>query len=317
MSVIIRRARPGEDAALAALWDECFREPSMITQWTRDERRHASTVVVEDVTGLIGSVYAMDRLVRGSHGEYLPVLGLANVAVAERARGRGLVGAMLKRIRDEASGVLGALLFTGTPGVYTRAGFITHPLSRVRFGEILVGPVPPGVQRTPVESAELRPLWALHAESSRRPLTTVRGELEWERARTWWGGADLFSVRDAAGLLLAYAVAHTDPGRGGPLVETTDRARVWEAGSLVGPSGAAALTAVYARIAARARENGLEVVEVTVPADDRTEGALSALLREPAERADNTAMVADFLAEGALSRALADPRAFHWSGDYL
>ena len=143
----LRTATPDDLPSLYALWDRAFGAPLMVPVYETDDGRLDRThVAVDPLHGrVVGSVYWTPRELGGPDGDTLRAGGVANVATAPEARGRGLVRALLSRAVEqmERDGADVALLFTGTPDVYRSSGFETFDVPLVR-----------GTPRTPAEDPE-------------------------------------------------------------------------------------------------------------------------------------------------------------------
>ncbi len=132
----LRTATPDDVPALFALWDRAFDAPLMVPVYETDDGRLDRTHVAVDPDDgrVVGSVYWTPRELGAPGGGTLRAGGVANVATAPEARGRGLVRALLARAVEqmEQDGADVALLFTGTPDVYRSSGFETFdvPLRR-------------------------------------------------------------------------------------------------------------------------------------------------------------------------------------------
>ncbi|UKJ63824.1 GNAT family N-acetyltransferase [Cellulosimicrobium cellulans] len=132
----LRTATPDDVPSLYALWGRAFDAPLMVPVYETDDSRLDRTHVAVDPLhgGVVGSVYWTPRELGGPDGRTLRAGGVANVATAPEARGRGLVRALLSRAVEqmERGGADVALLFTGTPDVYRSSGFETFdaPLRR-------------------------------------------------------------------------------------------------------------------------------------------------------------------------------------------
>ncbi|MGO3484179.1 MAG: GNAT family N-acetyltransferase, partial [Cellulosimicrobium funkei] len=123
----LRTATPDDVPALYALWGRAFDAPLMVPVYETDDGRLDRTHVAVDPDDgrVVGSVYWTPRKLGGPDGGILRAGGVANVATAPEARGRGLVRALLARAVEqmERDGADVALLFTGTPDVYRSSGF--------------------------------------------------------------------------------------------------------------------------------------------------------------------------------------------------
>lgn len=318
--VTLRAASTADDAGIAGLWAEAFAEPGMLAQWELDPNRHASTIVAEDDSGLAGSVYLLDHGVRGAGGRIARVLGLANVAVASRARGRGVA----KMLTGEAvsygrrTGYDWALLFTGTPHVYEGAGFVVFEQRRRRAGHLAAvndasGPSFQRTTRRPLEDVDSARLPArlagLHdAATAALPLSAIRDQLGWRRALSWYAGAELYLAAGPDAQDAAYAIVRTAGAQHGG----SDAAVLEAAGD------ADALAAIGRSALAQLTRAGVETIEFDLPDGAPFDAIVGALSDDAAWQPDSTGMIHPL--DGTLDDALATaahPRAHHWTGDYL
>ncbi|WP_264031088.1 GNAT family N-acetyltransferase [Cellulosimicrobium sp. SH8] len=155
----LRTATPDDVPSLYDLWDRAFDAPLMVPVYETDDGRLDRTHVAVDPLhgGVVGSVYWTPREVGGPDCDTLRAGGVANVATAPEARGRGLVRTLLSRAVEQMGrdGTDVALLFTGTPDVYRSSGFETFDV-----------PLRRGAPRT-LRDAATRAVDGLAAESSR------------------------------------------------------------------------------------------------------------------------------------------------------
>jgi len=128
-AVVVRSARAEDQPALAALWAAAFTPPLAPDQWLVDDERLSHTLVAEDDEGVCGSIYGLPKRLRESDGRVAHVHAIGSVAVAERARGRGLARRLVAATLDAAGDADWALLFTGTPEVYRSSGFTTFSMA--------------------------------------------------------------------------------------------------------------------------------------------------------------------------------------------
>lgn len=315
-TVILRTASTSDDAAIAALWAEAFAEPGMLAQWELDPNRHASTIVAEDGSGVIGSVYLLDHGLRSAAGRIARVLGLANVAVATRARGRGVA----RMLTDEAvaygrrTGYDWALLFTGTPHVYRGAGFAVFQQRRRRIGSLASpdgdGGRPGGIGRRPISGLAPERLSTIHdAATAALPLSAVRDELGWRRAYGWFAGADVYLATGRDAREAAYAIVRTAGTQHGGA-----DAAVLEAGGSVEALSAIGRT-VRSDLAAA---GGVATIEFDLPGGQPFDALVDAVSGDAVWQPDGTGMIHPL--DGTLADALATaehPSAHHWTGDYL
>lgn len=307
----LRRARIGDEPGLAALWAQAFDAPIMLPQWSLDPDRHARTIVAVRDGEVVGSVYGLAQQLRAVGGAVHRVLGIADVAVAPSARGLGLARSMMDRIAADAldDGVHWALLFTGTPGVYRGAGYTRFSQRRLRRGTVAPSSPyarTPGVETEPVVTADLAELGPMHEHvSARHPMSALRSDLGWRRARLWFEGADLVTARAADGAILAYAIVRASAADA--------PASVLEAGWAGAGAGASAdLAAVLGR--GLARHSGA-VVELALPDAPEVSAALHSVVPAAEWIPDETAMFRPLAVDP--SGTCRHPDAFHWTGDYL
>ncbi|MGN6428923.1 MAG: GNAT family N-acetyltransferase [Leifsonia sp.] len=295
-----RTAAAEDEDAVVALWDEAFGEPGMAPLWRLDPVHRSWTLVAEDGDGITGALYLVDQRRRTATGRVARVLGIANVAVAQRARGRGIA----RELMDDAvafgrrAGYDWALLFTGTPGVYAGSGFLPFRQHRRVEGVVsdadAAGPL--GVQRTPIASADLSGLAAAYDTTcADRPLTAVRDDLGWRRAAGWYAGATVYTHR------AGYAVARPES------------AEVLEAAGH--PDALAALGhAVRADLLAA----GAATVTAHLPAGEPFDALLATVVAHGDRPDDDTGMFHPLDSGADAVRATVEhPRAHHWTGDYL
>ena len=316
----LRRASIADEVGLAALWAHAFDAPIMFPQWSLDPERHARTIVAVRGGEVVGSVYGLEQRLRAAGGGEHRVLGIADVAVATSARGLGLARAMMDRIAADAldDGMDWALLFTGSPGVYRGAGYIGFSQRRLRRGR--VAPAAPAessaaaltVTSEPIESADLARLAPLHdAVAAGRPLSAVRSELGWRRARLWFEQAELITASEADGTCAAYAIVRAAPDAPVTVLEAGWRVGVGAGGGDAG-ARAAALAAVLRAGLAR---HGGSSLEVALPDAPEVESALAPLVDELEWVPDETAMFRPLAVDPSTTCRHHD--AFHWTGDYL
>ena len=101
-AVVVRSARAEDQPALAALWAAAFTPPLAPDQWLVDDERLSHTLVAEDDEGVCGSIYGLPKSLRESDGAVARVHAIGSVAVAERARGRGLARRLVAATLDAA-----------------------------------------------------------------------------------------------------------------------------------------------------------------------------------------------------------------------
>lgn len=304
----IRTATAADEPGILAVWDEAFGEPDMAPRWRLDPNRRSWTLVAVDGDDVLGAVFLVDQRRRSAAGRIARVLGLANVAVAEHARGRGIARALT----DEAvgfgrrAGYDWSLLFTGTPGVYAPSGYRVFDQRRRRRGALLTAAASAGrPARLRTGGADLltRPgVAALHDRDDQRPLTAVRDELGWRRAASWYAGTRVHLLEGADGLPRAYTVTRLD---GEPAV-------------LEAAGDPAALVALGDVARDDLRRTGATTVSIELPDGEPFDGLVARIVADAAFEPDRTGMFHPLDADPDAVRATLDhPRAFHWTGDYL
>ncbi|WP_175007663.1 GNAT family N-acetyltransferase [Cellulosimicrobium sp. TH-20] len=295
----LRTATPDDVPSLYALWGRAFDAPLMVPVYETDDDRLDRTHVALDPLdgGVVGSVYWTPRELGGPDGDTLRAGGVANVAIAPEARGRGLVRALLARAVEqmEQDGTDVALLFTGTPGVYRSSGFETFDVPLLR-----------GAPR-PVDDAATHAVNGLAAESFHLPTPgdapsgpgappsgsaddaplTVRTDrlpgVPWPAWSVALGWEQLAVLHDAF-----------DTVADGPRPLATRRtAEHWERRIPLWYSGAEVFTAraadgqVVGSLALEPAPDVLKVRELGVdPASDRARDVVDALARTTLHRAD-------------------------------
>lgn len=136
----IRRARDQDASAVAALWTEAYSDDprgGRMAPYAADEflesRRRGVVLVVEDAGGLVGVAAVFPA---GIHPEQVAVAGegeLARLAVAARARRRGLGRRLVRACVGSASGWAGAIVLWSGPhqveahALYESLGFERVP----------------------------------------------------------------------------------------------------------------------------------------------------------------------------------------------
>lgn len=185
----IRLAHPDDADALAALWAEAFTPPLTPGQWLLDPRRFDTTFVAVDEHGVCGSIYGVRRRLREDDGGIAEVHGIGSVAVAERARGRGLARRLVTTTLDAAGDADWALLFTGTPDVYASNGFVSFTMDRTIGGPwrpvgTVVSEGADAVDAHRVAPGALAGVRRCYEDSRDRgvALAPARGEIEWRMA---------------------------------------------------------------------------------------------------------------------------------------
>ncbi|GIT79409.1 hypothetical protein LLS1_10780 [Leifsonia sp. LS1] len=306
--IAVRVATAADEPGILSVWEEAFGEPDMAPRWRLDPNRRSWTLVAVEGADLVGALYLVDQRRRTATGRLARVLGLANVAVAGRARGRGLARALT----DEAvafgrrAGYDWSLLFTDTPGVYAPSGYRAFAQRRVRRGTVLTGRSaagrPSGVRSGGAELLGLPGVAALHDGADERPLTAVRDELGWRRALSWYADTRVHVLDGPGGSPRAYAV--TRLGAAPALLEAAgDRSGLAVLGDLV---------------RADLLRAGAVAVSVELPPGEPYDDLVGRVVADPAAVADDTGMFHPLDTDPEVVRATLDhPRAFHWTGDYL
>lgn len=210
---ILRPAVAADAAPLAALWATAFTPPLRPDQWLIDADRLAHTIVATDDEGVIGSIYGLPKRLREDGGEVASVHCIGSVAVADRARGRGLARRLVAATLEagERSGADWALLFTGTPDVYRSSGFETFTMRRALSGawSPVAEPTDGGVRSAPVSAETLAPLAADYERSrTGAVLAPVRSAQDWAMAAVRLEGMTLYWLDEG------YAVAGVRGGVG-------------------------------------------------------------------------------------------------------
>jgi len=305
--IAVRPATAADEPGILAVWDEAFGEPDMAPRWRLDPNRRSWTLVAADGDDVLGALYLVDQRRRSASGRIARVLGLANVAVAERARGRGIARALT----DEAvafgrrAGYDWSLLFTGTPGVYEPSGYRVFDQRRRRTAPIAPGASAGRPTRLRTGGADLltRPgVGALHDRDAERPLAAVRDELGWRRAASWYAGTRVHVLDGTDGRPRAYTVTRTT---GAPAL-------------LEAAGEAPALEALGAAVRDDLLRSGASTVSIEVPAGEPFDGLVAAIATDPVDEPDRTGMFHPLDADpDAVLDTFDHPRAFHWTGDYL
>jgi predicted N-acetyltransferase YhbS len=311
----IRAATPRDDPALFALWAAAFAAPLMKPMWLLDPDRHAHTLLVVEPGGTVAaSIVSLPRTLRGIDGGVDKVAGIANVATHPNARGRGyarqlLVGAV-ERAHEDGSDW--ALLFTGTPGVYTRVGWSGFT-QRHREGTILPlsDHTKPSTAAVTAGSFEQWPTLApLHeATIARHPLATIRSEFDWQRTALWHSRATL--------LIAAPPAFHTPPTPIGYLVvDTTPDDAAWVV-ELAAPDDEVA-AALMDRAVLLAHDAGKSRLLLRTPDTPQSEMLAHHFLTEVRWREDTTGMTHPIARSASeVLDTVGAPAAYHGTGDYL
>ncbi|MFF2051422.1 GNAT family N-acetyltransferase [Leifsonia sp. NPDC058194] len=304
----IRVATATDEPGILAVWDEAFGEPDMAPRWRLDPNRRSWTLVAVDGEEVLGAVSLVDQRRRSANGRIAPVLGLANVGVAVRARGRGIARAL-----TDASVAFGrragydwSLLFTATPAVYAPSGYEQFAQRRRRSGTLMANAAAPGrparLRAGGVELLSVPGIAALHDHDADRPLTAVRDELGWRRTRFWYAGCRVHVLDGPGGTPTAYAVTRSG-GEPALLEAAGDRT---------------ALAVLGHVIRADLLRSGAATVSIEVPVGEPYDDLVAQLVADPAPVPDDTGMFHPLDADPSVVRETLDhPRAFHWTGDYL
>ena len=125
----IREARAEDQDALTALWATAFTPALAPDQWLVDDERLRHTLVASDEAGLYGSIYGLPKRLREEDGGVARVHAIGSVAVAERARGRGLARRLVAATLHAAGDADWALLGRDRDGASRRiaGSFLSQP----------------------------------------------------------------------------------------------------------------------------------------------------------------------------------------------
>ncbi|GED11804.1 GNAT family N-acetyltransferase [Cellulosimicrobium cellulans] len=352
----LRTATPDDVPSLYALWDRAFDAPLMVPVYETDDGRLDRTHVAVDPLhgGVVGSVYWAPREAGGPHGDTLRAGGVANVATAPEARGRGLVRALLSRAVEQMGrdGADVALLFTGTPDVYRSSGFETFGVPLLRGAPRPADDLDPGqddldddglpTDAAPSDRVGDTPVRVRTDRLPGIPWPTWSVALGWEQLAVLHDAFDRvadgprpLATRRTAGhweqrIPLWYSGAEVFTARAADgqvmgylvLEPEPDVLKVRELG--VDPTAGRARDVVDALARTtlhRAHLHGPATVEVRLPAHALTDRFAAAVLDAPVVATDTTGMLrpvrapADVVAH--LRDAAATRVAFHWPGDYL
>ncbi|MFD7552131.1 GNAT family N-acetyltransferase [Streptomyces sp. NPDC059816] len=316
---MIRTARPGDGAALHALWAVCFPTARHLPALhALDPGRHHRTFVAARTDGTLDAVVVyVPRTLRDATGTAQRVGGIGSVATRPEARGRGLVGELLARAVDTmaAEGCAWSLLFTGTPGVYRGSGWREFHRPRTE------GALPARNGRNREGTGRYRVRSALPADApavirlqsahnAARPLSAVRDADDWRVRVPAWYGPDCWSLlaeRRRGGPPSGWLVARpVGPDR----VDVLETARE--------PAEPDVLTDLYAELALRARTAGRTRVRLFPPpcAASRRAAPLLIAAGTAVEAVDPTGMARPLTqAPDRVGRTLTAPGAVHWYGD--
>ncbi|KLN36177.1 hypothetical protein FB00_04045 [Cellulosimicrobium funkei] len=352
----LRTATPDDVPSLYALWDRAFDAPLMVPVYETDDGRLDRTHVAVDPLhgGVVGSVYWTPREVGGPDGDTLRAGGVANVATAPEARGRGLVRALLSRAVEqmERAGTHVALLFTGTPDVYRSSGFETFDVPLLRGAPRQVDEpdtgredLDDGALPTDTAPSDLVNDGAVRVRTDRLPgvpwpawsVALGREQLAvlHDAFDTVAGGPRPLAIRRTAEhweqrIPLWYSGAEVFTARAADgevvgylvLEPEPDVLKVRELGVDPASDRAHDVVDALARTTLhRAHLHGSATVEVRLPAHPLAERFAAAVLDAPTPGTDTTGMLRPVRAGvdvvARLREAAAAGVGFHWPGDYL
>ncbi|WP_149084132.1 MULTISPECIES: GNAT family N-acetyltransferase [Microbacterium] len=285
-AVVVRSARAEDQSALVALWAAAFTPALAPDQWLVDAERLSHTLVAEDDEGVCGSIYGLPKRLRETAGGVAQVHAIGSVAVAERARGRGLARRLVAASLDEGRDADWALLFTGTPEVYRSSGFLTFSMPRTMAGPWTAPEAVAESDAIARESVGLGVLGTVrdayeHSRAGGIVLAPVRSDRDWTMAEVRLRGATLYRQVDD-GATVGYAVAEVRDGVG--LLHD----------SAVGPTAgdpAAVRGAVLDAVAADWAAAGVRVCELAIPALAAEEAAVRAFAPAAVRQDDRTGMI--------------------------
>ncbi|WP_144881551.1 GNAT family N-acetyltransferase [Microbacterium paraoxydans] len=285
-AVVVRSARAEDQPALAALWAAAFTPPLAPDQWLVDDERLSHTLVAEDDEGVCGSIFGLPKRLRESDGGVARVHAIGSVAVAERARGRGLARRLVAATLDAAGDADWALLFTGTPDVYRSSGFTTFSMPRAFTGPwaaSATAPEPASVARECVGLGVLGLLREVYERSRTGVvvLAPVRGDRDWTMAEVRLRGATLYRLAEAEATV-GYAVAEVRDGIGLLHESATDP-------TVADP--AAVRHTLLEAVAADWAAAGVRTCELAVPALAAEEAAVRAFAPAGGRQDDRTGMI--------------------------
>lgn len=352
----LRTATPGDLPSLYALWDRAFDAPLMVPVYETDDGRLDRThVAVEPDDGrVVGSVYWTPRELGGPDGDTLRAGGVANVATAPEARGRGLVRALLSRAVEqmERAGTHVALLFTGTPDVYRSSGFETFGVPLRRGAPRPADDLDPGqddldddglpTDAAPSDRVGDTPVPVRTDRLPGIPWPTWSVALGWEQLAVLHDAFDRvadgprpLATRRTAGhweqrIPLWYSGAEVFTARAADgqvmgylvLEPEPDALKVRELG--IDPTAertGEVVDALARTTLQRARLHASPVVEIRLPGHALTDLYAAAVLDAPTPGTDATGMLRPVRAGtdvvARLREAAAAGVGFHWPGDYL
>lgn len=291
----LRPARAEDQPELTALWATVFTPPLPPDQWLVDAERLAHTLVAEDDEGLCGSIYGLPKRLRESDGGIAEVHAIGSVAVAERARGRGLARRLVAETLQAGGDADWALLFTGTPEVYRSSGFETFSMPR-----ILAGPwAPPPrliaatgpIRRDAVDAGILRTIRDVYERSRDGVvLAPMRSDRDWAMAEVRMSGATLYRRVEGAAVR-GYAIAEHRDGIGSLLESAVHPDAVDAAG---------VHRALLAAVAADWASAGVRSCELVVPALPEDEGIMRDFAPDAVRHEDRTGMIRPLRREARL-----------------
>lgn len=285
-AVVVRSARAEDQSALAALWAEVFTPPLAPDQWLVDADRLAHTIVAEDGEGVCGSIYGLPKRLRESEGGVARVHAIGSVAVAERARGRGLARRLVSASLESGREADWALLFTGTPEVYRSSGFTSFSMSRTLAGPwatpSILDAAAGAIRR---ESVGLGTLGAVRdvyerSRAERLVLAPVRSDRDWTMAEVRMRGAMLYRHIEGAAVV-GYAIAEAR-GEVGLLHESAVHPDAVDPAEL--------RRALLGAVAADWTAAGVRTCDLAVPALAEEEGAIHAFAPRAVRHDDRTGM---------------------------
>ncbi|MFJ1511768.1 GNAT family N-acetyltransferase [Cellulosimicrobium funkei] len=352
----LRTATPDDVPSLYTLWDRAFDAPLMVPVYETDDGRLNRTHVAVDPLdgGVVGSVYWTPRGLGGPDGDTLRAGGVANVAIAPEARGRGLVRALLSRAVEqmEHDGTDVALLFTGTPDVYRSSGFETFDVPLLRGAPRPVDEPDHAhddldddglpTDAAPSDLVGDSPVRTRTDRLPGVPWPAWSVALRWEQLAalhdafdTVTGGPRPLATRRTAEhwerrIPLWYSGAEVFTARAADgevmgyvvLEPEPDVLKVRELGVDPASDRARDVVDALARTTLhRAHLHGSPTVEVRLPAHALTDRFAAAVLDAPVVATDTTGMLRPVRAAADVIAHLRDAAAagvgFHWPGDYL
>lgn len=291
----IRPARAEDQPGLTALWATAFTPALAPDQWLVDEQRLAHTLVAQDDAGVCGSIYGLPKRLRESDGGVADVHAIGSVAVAERARGKGLARRLVAATLETAHDADWALLFTGTPDVYRSSGFASFSMPRTLRGRWAPSAFMENAGQVERETVGLGSLGSLggvyeRSRAGRVVLAPVRDDRDWTMAEVRMRGARLYR-RIEGSAMRGYAIADTDG----------DLGRLLESAVLPEPGGSAAVyRELYAAVAADWAAAGVRACELAVPALPEEERVVHDFAPHAVRQEDRTGMVRPLRREARL-----------------